>query len=118
MILSPDDPNNGRFGGRSEHDDFVLRAEFDDPKQKNWVRTRLIVECTKPGTVGDEQVEFFLHDSFRPNRIAAAFRKGRATAAVTAWGGFTVGAWLPARELELELNLATAPGAPRIIVER
>ena len=109
MILSPDDANKGRFGGSSESGDFVLRAEFDGSKHKDKARIRLAVECKKPLTVSHERVEFFLHDSFRPNRIMVRFRKGRAITTVTAWGGFTVGAWLPARGLELELDLARLP---------
>jgi hypothetical protein len=95
-----------------------LRAEFGKAKDKNKIRVKLMVECEKQIDVGREQVEFFLHDSFRPNRITVPFRKGRATLEVNTWGGFTVGAWLAARGLELELNLAAIPGAPRIVVER
>jgi hypothetical protein len=118
MIVSPDDSNAGRFGGSAKSGDFVLRAEFAEAKRKNKVRVTLTVECEKPINVSHEQVEFFLHDSYEPDRIAVPFRKGKATLAVNAWGGFTVGAWLAARGLELELNLATIPGAPRIMVER
>jgi len=34
-----------------------------------------------------------------------------------AWGGFTVGAWLPWRGIELELDLALLEGAPQVVRE-
>ncbi|MFI5408038.1 pYEATS domain-containing protein [Kaistia sp. UC242_56] len=47
-----------------------------------------------PALDGDE-VLFCLHDSFPKNVRRERFRGGSARIAVTAWGGFTVGIWLP-----------------------
>jgi hypothetical protein len=117
MIRVSDDPNKGRFGGRRSRGGFELRAEFRPPSNKNWVRITLTV-VAKRELPKDAIAEFFLHDSFRPSRAKAAFRKGEATQAVTSWGGFTVGAWIPSAKVELELDLARERGAPRIIRER
>jgi len=45
----------------------------------------------------------------------AKFNDGHAELKVTAWGGFTVGLWLPIQQVELELDLAEVPGAPQNI---
>lgn len=117
MIMVADDPNKGRFGGRRARGGFELRAEFKPASNKNWVRITLTVAATRE-LPKDAIAEFFLHDSFRPNRVKVAFHKGEATQAVTSWGGFTVGAWIPSAKVELELDLARERGAPRIIRER
>jgi hypothetical protein len=117
MIMVSDDPNKGRFGRRRSRGGFELRAEFRPASNKSWVRITLTV-ATKRELPKDAIAEFFLHDSFRPSRVKVAFRKGEATQAVTSWGGFTVGAWIPSAEVELELDLARERGAPRIIRER
>jgi hypothetical protein len=117
MITDSDDPNKGRFGGLRSRDGFELSADFRPASSKNWVRITLTV-VAKRELPKDAIAEFFLHDSFRPSRVKAAFRKGEATQTVTSWGGFTVGAWIPSAKVELELDLAREPGASRIIRER
>jgi hypothetical protein len=117
MILFTDDPNKGRFGGRRSRGGFELRAEFKPASNKNWIRITLTV-ATSRELSKDAVVEFFLHDSFRPSRVQAIFRNGAARQAVTSWGGFTVGAWIPSEKVELELDLAREPGAPKIIRAR
>jgi hypothetical protein len=54
-------------------------------------------------------VEFFLHTIFIPSCIKASFRGYTASVTVHAWGGFTVGAWLPSQRVELECDLAALP---------
>jgi hypothetical protein len=117
MIVFTDDPNKGRFGGRRLRGGFKLRAEFKPTSNKNWIRITLTVATSREVSKG-AVVEYFLHDSFRPSRVKAAFRNGTAKQVVTSWGGFTVGAWIPSEKVELELDLARQPGAPKIIRER
>ncbi len=109
------DANRGRFGGRAERDGFRIEADFSMTKSRNWATIYLRV-------VGPEDFDgvviTYRHTSFRPPRYELRFRNGIATDKLTAWGGFTVGAWIPARGIELELDLARVPGAPRIIRER
>jgi hypothetical protein len=117
MVMVPDDPNKGRFGGRRSKGGFELRAAFTPTSDKNWVRITLTV-AAKNEVPQSAVAEFFLHDSFRPSRVKATFRDAVAAKTVTAWGGFTVGAWIPSKGVELELDLAQEPGAPDIIRER
>lgn len=114
-MIDRDDLQKGRFGGKASCAEFKVSAEFDAGSAKNWVRIRLYVEG--PGTDG-EKVEFHLHDSFKPSAVMRRFKKGAAQLLVSAWGGFTVGIWIPSHKVELELNLATLETAPRVIRER
>lgn len=111
-IDNPDDPQAGRFGGSPERAGFLASASFSNAKSKNWIRILITVEGPARN---NEPVGFFLHDSFDPQVIEKHFKRGRARLAITAWGGFTVGIWLPRREVKLELNLATVIGAPDVI---
>jgi hypothetical protein len=112
----PDDPNKGRFGGETAAGGFSLLAKFESTRSPNWVPLTLIVEASdlervEPG----EAVYFALHPSFDSPWIKASFRGRRAAVSLKAWGGFTVGAWLPDRQIELELDLSELPHAPPII---
>jgi len=114
-ILDPDDPQKGRFGGAAKREGFTLSATFSPTKSRNWVRIELRVEG--PASEGEE-LEFHLHDSFRPAMQKCAFNRGCAKLAITAWGGFTVGVWILSRGVELELDLAKIRKAPHIIKTR
>ncbi len=116
-VTHPDDPNKGRFGGRPERDGYRLSASFSQTRNRNWIRIALQVAAPDDRLEG-ERVEVFLHDSFKPARVGAVFRDGVANRVVTAWGGFTVGAWIPRVGVELELDLATVADAPKVIRER
>lgn len=105
------DPWKGRFGGKARRDGFELQARFARGLGQ-WVELEIIVR----GSAKDrEVVEIFLHDSFHPDRLKLKFSGGAASYATLAWGGFTVGAWLPTRGIELELDLAEMPDAPTAI---
>ncbi len=116
-VTDPDDPNHGRFGGRPERDGYRLSATFSQTRNRNWIRIELKI-AGPDGRLDGERAEFFLHDSFKPARVGAVFRDGVASRAVTAWGGFTAGAWIPRDGVELELDLATIADAPKVIRER
>lgn len=114
-ILHPDDPQKDRFGGKADVDGFRLYVRFEEVK-RDWVDLTLVVGSQEP--IDEELVEFFLHDTFKPNRYVEPFRKKRAELTeVRAWGGFTCGVWIPSRGIELELDLAALPRAPRLIRE-
>jgi hypothetical protein len=111
-ILNFDDPHKGRFGGASVRDGVALCADFHAGGSP-WVEIDLTLEVGRDARVrGGDPVVFFLHDSFDPARVPHRVRHGRARLRITAYGGFTVGAWLPGQDLQLELDLAEAPGAP------
>lgn len=111
-----DDQWKGRFGGLSKSDAFELTAEFR-PAGKDTVDILLKVTALKGGTQDLECVEFYLHQSFDPDVIPAVFHDGVAQLSIWAWGGFTVGAWIPCVGVELELDLSELPNAPRVIRE-
>lgn len=112
-IRHKDDPQRRRFGERDRVDNFQLQASFDWDKSDRWVKiTMQVVAVGDQPPSFDRVVEFFLHDTFNPDRLRAVFRGDGASISIHAWGGFTVGAWLPEERIELELNLAEVPGAP------
>ena len=114
-IIVPDDPQFGRFGGQAHRDGFTLSARFENLKSTMWTNIELAVTGAAPDRT---PVQFFLHDSFQPSMEEVRFSNGTARLDVTAWGGFTVGVWLPYEGVELELNLAAVAGAPEMIRTR
>ncbi len=114
-VKDKEDPNRGRFGGAAVRQGFGLEAGFEMTKSRNWATIHLALRG--PAEDGETAI-LYLHDSFRPMRRELRFEAGSAELKVTAWGGFTVGAWIPSRAIALELDLASIRGAPRIIRER
>lgn len=115
QITYPDDPQKSRFGGVATRGGFALQATFHPTRSRDWVAITLEVQA--PAGVRVESATFYLHDSYDPDRHQVPFANGRAALDVIAWGGFTVGAWVAEAGVELELDLAEAPGAPRVIRE-
>jgi hypothetical protein len=115
---SSDDPNNGRFGRKACVGGFTLSARFPEESSRI-VAVQLAVEASPSAKleVGDS-VWFCLHPTFNPEWVRVFFRGRVASLTVRAWGGFTVGAWLPSQGIELEYNLAKADRAPFIIRTR
>jgi hypothetical protein len=113
-IRDPEDSNKGRFGGKAQRDGFRLSVSFDEVRGR-WVYMTLSVTAPDGATESYVDQAVFLHDSFDADRLQAVFRNGRASVPVVSYGGFTVGAWLPSRQIELELDLAEVPEAPRPI---
>ncbi|WP_352564245.1 pYEATS domain-containing protein [Mesorhizobium australicum] len=48
---------------------------------------------------------FVMHPTFSPRIMKVAFRENRARLRIQAWGGFTVGVWIPTSDVELECDL-------------
>ncbi|TIV24584.1 MAG: hypothetical protein E5W02_02740 [Mesorhizobium sp.] len=78
---------------------------------------KIVLHVEGPGRDGEE-VQFHLHDSFMPALRSRKFKAGEARLTVTVWGGFTLGVWIPAHDVELELDLTELDDAPRIVRER
>ena len=113
-----DDANKRRFGGLASRNGYTLSASFTEVERSDWVRVELAVTADASQTPNyTDTVEFFLHPTFNPSRMQATFCGHSASLSVKAWGGFTVGAWLPKSQTELECDLAELPDAPRIIRE-
>lgn len=117
-ITVSDDPHKGRFGDLAERNGYRLDVTFETGGP-SWVGVVLKV-VADPRTHEpnySDMVEFFLHPTFDPPRLSAVFQGYEAKLKAYAVGGFTAGAWLRAQQIELELDLALLPGAPKIIQE-
>lgn len=111
-----DDPNKGRFGGQATSGGFSLTAAFEPSANRDVVTIVLTVEAERSAKVGVGDCAWFvLHPTFSPAALRVAFRGSRACLSIQAWGGFTVGVWLPKKGLELECDLALIEDAPHII---
>jgi hypothetical protein len=115
MILFPDDPHKARFGGTSAREGFIMSATFANSRKPGWTRVTLTV--TGPARDG-ETLRLHLHESFPEPVKELTFEKKKVSMTMLAWGGFTVGGWLPKRGIELELDLAECEGAPKPIRTR
>ncbi|WP_374346552.1 pYEATS domain-containing protein [Phenylobacterium sp.] len=115
-IVQFDDPHKNRFGGRARVDGFELKASFDASDDPDWVQIKLVVEADQVKTItSTDRVRFYLHDTFDPDVYERRFRDHCARLTIHAFGGFTVGAWLPSRGIQLELDLAKLTDAPDAI---
>lgn len=111
------DPWKGRFGGQAARDGFVLSAEF---RHVGTSSVQILIRVTAPDTAKPsdlECVDLYLHDSFHPDVVPAVFHGREAELSLLSYGGFTVGAWVACRGVELELDLAELPDAPQVIRE-
>ena len=61
--------------------------------------------------------DYAIPEFYDPQWVNAVFRGREASITVKAWGGFTVGAWLPEQQIELECDLALLPDSPMIVRE-
>ena len=113
-ITVPDDPNKGRFGGRSEAGGYKVSASFREIMSGSLAEISLIVSAESEKPL-QGPVEFFLHPTFPRTRVRVPVEGGLATLKLTAYGGFTVGVWIPEAQVELELDLAAIPNAPAVI---
>ncbi|KUZ63570.1 hypothetical protein WI36_29305 [Burkholderia ubonensis] len=111
-----EDPNRGRFGGRAAEGGFHLTAAFEPTEHRDWATVILTVEAERSVRIGlGDFAWFVLHPTFSPSALKVAFRGNRARLRIQAWGGFTVGVWLPKAGVELECDLAKIEGAPDIM---
>lgn len=118
-IESPFDPNKGRFGGQTIRDGFSLTVDFEPAESHDWVTIVLTVQTERSSSIGLGDFAWFaLHPSFSPSIVKVSFRGSRAQLRVQAWGGFTVGVWIPKANVELECDLAQIEWAPQIIKSR
>ncbi|MGK9338531.1 pYEATS domain-containing protein [Sinorhizobium meliloti] len=113
------DPNKGRFGREASRDGFRLTSAFEEASSRTRVTITLTVEADSSAKLGLGDFAWFaLHPTFSPPVLKVSFRGNRARLRIQAWGGFTVGVWIPATGVELESDLALLPDAPRIIQSR
>jgi hypothetical protein len=114
-IIDPEDPQKGRWGGRSKRGVWDLTGVVSE-LTSDWFSVELTVRSTaSPPPVGT--VEFHLHDSFNPDVERVPLRFGAAGLKLNAYGAFTVGALLD-DGTTLELDLTTLASAPAVFLER
>jgi hypothetical protein len=117
-ITNSEDPNNGRFGGKSETNGRRLIAAIKpNPGNENYYNVQLCVASTDSQKPLSGIVRFYLHDSFREPIVDVKVKDGMAKLDPVAYGAFTVGAIADDGETLLELNLKEldhAPGNSRI----
>ena len=111
-----DDPQRGQWGGASELPGRRLTAEVYE-SGSGWFAVTLTVASTDDRPL-EGDVEFYLHPSFQPSKVAVPARNGRAVLQQRAWGAYTVGVAADAGSTRLELNLADLPDAPKPFRER
>lgn len=111
-----EDPNLDRFGGMAEAGGYSLTARFEEQSNVEWASIILTVAADPYRTVAAGGVVWFcLHPTFNPQWVRVMLINGKAELSIESWGGFTVGAWLPDAEVELELDLAKHPLAPAVV---
>lgn len=111
-----DDPQKGRWGGKSISNNRKLSATFSYDEGQEFCKIFLKVESTSPVIKPlKDTVIFHLHDSFINQNPTIFVYNGVAELTLMAWGGFTVGAETDNGTTHLELNLAELDDAPSII---
>jgi len=109
-----EDPLAGKFGDLAARNGRALTAQVrPHPAVPEWGVIDLRVDPTPGAPPITDPVTFHLHPSFAPNDIQTISpgSSGAVSLEVTAYGAFTVGVDTDAGRTELELDLATAPGA-------
>ena len=107
----PDDPQKGRFGGRSENNDRELDANVSE--SGSFFRLDVWVKSLDPAKPLVGQVDFYVHDTFSRTVYSVMAGEGRAAYDFYVYGAFTIGAVCDGGNTLLELDLSTLPGAPK-----
>ena len=104
-VTYPDDPQKGRWGGKTGNDHCEVNARVTALDQdEDWFEVVLTVTSTDPAPLGGEVV-FFLHDSFANPEKKVEAKDGQAVVSLTSWGAFTVGVLVNGKtELEIDLS--------------
>jgi hypothetical protein len=114
-----DDPNKGKFGGKAEAGGLKLTGEvkkMDDIDEDYFqVTLKVVTDGSRQLT---QPVTFHLHPTFPQYEVKVAPNNNEAILTRAAWGAFTVGVTIEGEPTQLELDLATLPGAPELFKSR
>ena len=109
---NPNDPQKGRFGGKSEAGGRRLQAWVtEDPEYADWFEIKLEVRSTDRRPLRGK-VDLWVHDTFPQEHYFTFVRNGVARFSFAAYGAFTVGATCDRGKTALELDLAGLKRAP------
>lgn len=121
-IIDANDPQKGRFGGKSENNYRRLMASVTRAELAGYFEVNLRVEITDNSHPLISDVIFFVHDSFSPSVFTipkARFENGKALAdPIIAYGAFTVGAMTDNGNTMLELDLSEVNNFPKEFRDR
>ena len=121
-IKFPEDPQKGRFGGKSEVNGRKLSAEVKESNIPNFYRVILTVESTSGNAPLNTDVIFYIHDSFNPSVFTykpSEFIGGKAIEDdILSYGAFTVGVITDNGKTMLELDLSEDKKFPKQFRER
>jgi hypothetical protein len=95
---------------QEQHNGRKIAAVIDASTVKSdWLNVSVSVTSLPGVPTLSGKVDFYLHDTFRPDHYCVQAIKGEATLILRAWGAFTVGAIADDGRTKLELDLATSP---------
>jgi hypothetical protein len=114
----PDDPNKGRFGGRSSAHGWSLAANVSESDEEDWFTIVLTVTAPRGKRLRDRKVKFHLHPTFNRSTQTLTLTGRRATLERHAYGAFTVGVEADGGDVKLELDLAEVDSAPALFKQR
>lgn len=120
-VTVENDPQKNRFGGLEHNAGLVITADVAPSDiGDDWQKVTIFVRSTDASKQLTGDVEFFLHDTFRPDHYKIPAIQGEAKLVLKAWGAFTVGALAGPQKTALELDLATSKNvkAPKAWRER
>lgn len=122
-VTHSNDPQKGRFGGRSENNFRSLKAEVKKSYLPAFYDVTIWVESTDPQNHPlDTSIVFYIHDSFSPSVYAInpeEFTDGKAVDdEILSFGAFTVGAIADNGKTLLEMDLAEDQRFPKQFRER
>jgi len=121
-ITHKEDPQKGRFGGKSENNERKLSAAVKKSAIPDFYNVVLTVESTNPLSPLNSDVIFYIHDSFSPSIFTykpEEFKDGKVIEdEILSYGAFTVGVITDNGKTLLELDLAENKNFPKEFIER
>ena len=121
-VIHAEDPQKGRFGGKTESNDRKLSAKISESSLPDYYKVELTVESTNPDNPLTTDVIYYIHDSFSPSVFTykpIEFKGGKAVEEeILSYGAFTVGVITDNGKTMLELDLAEDKSFPKEFRER
>lgn len=113
-IKFADDPQKGRFKGKSKSNDRTLSVSYQPYFLSGYLKLTIKVSADKQNDPLKGNVYLFLHDSFVDSMVVCpADGKPEVTHEVISYGAFTIGAVTDEGETMLELDIAEQENFPK-----